>query len=177
MWQNMNLHTCASLGDICQVLSDLHYVDNVSSTVILLHKNLLSCYVPMCGNTSTKLSLITVGNRLRYPNEFPAWVLKYERDPLLWIPGTDGMSLVMKISGAIGLLSFVVLSKLGLARPLRAMSGIETQTTTALCLVTNVHYVPFWRHSCFGEVSLHSMQPLLLGLKSTISVKLLLMTT
>ena len=132
MRQNMNLHTCATLGHICQVLSDLNYLDSESSSVILLHNNLLSCSVPMCGNASVKTSLVAIGNRLRYPNEFPAWVHEYERDPLLWTSGADGMSLVMKINGAIGLWIVVVVSKLGLATPLRAMSGIETQTTTAL---------------------------------------------
>ena len=94
----------------------------VSGTVILLHNNLLSCNVPMSGSTSAKTSLLAIGNRLRYPKKFPAWVLEYERDPLLWTSGADGMSLVVQISGALGLLIFVVVLKLGLATPLRAMS-------------------------------------------------------
>ena len=55
--------------------------------------------------------------------EFPAWVLERERDPLLWISGTDGVSLALKISGALGLFMFVVVSKLGSAQVLRALLG------------------------------------------------------
>ena len=107
-----------------RVLSDVNFEDNPTTTTILLHNNLLSCYVPMCGNATAKTSLIAIGNQFRYPNgEFPAWVMEYERDPLLWIAGTDGMSLVQKLSGAAGLFMFVVVLKLGIATPLRVMSG------------------------------------------------------
>ena len=118
-----------------KVLYDPNCADNASSTVILLHNNLLSCNVPMRGRTSAKTSLIAIGNRLRYPRNFPAWVLEYERDPLLWTSGADGMCLVMKISGAIGLLVFVVVLKLGLATPLRAMSVWQIGPATHLWVV------------------------------------------
>ena len=119
-----------------KVLSDLNFVDSESMTTILLHENLLSCNVPTCGNASAQTSLVAVGNRLRYPNgEFPAWVHKHERDPLLWTSGAEGMSLVLKISGATSLFIFVVISKLGLAKPLRAMSGWQIGPETHLWLV------------------------------------------
>ena len=68
---------------------------------------------------------ISVGSlRMRYPKrEFPAWVLEHERDLLLWISGTDGMSLVVRISGAVGLFMVVVILTLGRARLQRAMSA------------------------------------------------------
>ena len=119
-----------------EVLSDCNFEDNRTTTTILLHNNLLSCYVPMCGNATAKTSLITIGNQFRYPNgEFPAWVLEYERDPLLWIAGTDGLSLVQKISGAAGLFMFVVVLKLGIATPLKAMSGWQIGPATHLWVV------------------------------------------
>ena len=119
-----------------KVLSDVNFEDNPTTTTILLHNNFLSCYVPMCGNATAKTSLIAIGNQFRYPNrEFPAWVLEYERDPLLWIAGTDGMSLVQKIIGAAGFFMFVVILKLGIATPLRAMSGWEVGPATHLWVV------------------------------------------
>ena len=90
----------------------------------------------MRGNTSAKISTIAIGNRLRYPNgEFPAWVREHERDPLLWISGTDGMSLVQKIIGATILFMFVVGSKLGSTTPLRALSEWQIGPATHLWVV------------------------------------------
>ena len=107
-----------------KVLSDFDMEDSASKTTILLHNNLLSCYLPMFGNATAKLSIIAIGNQLPYPkHKFPAWVLEYECDPLLWKSGTEGMSLALKISGAVGLFMFVVASTLGSAKVLRAMSG------------------------------------------------------
>ena len=72
-----------------RVLSDLHIEDKEPMTTILLHNNLFSCSVPMCGNATVNASIIAIGNRLHYPKgEFPAWVLEHERDPLLWVSGT-----------------------------------------------------------------------------------------
>ena len=119
-----------------KLLSEFGIVDDMSTTMILLHNNLLSCCVPTCGNASAKTSVIAIGNRLRYPKrEFPTWVLKYERDPLLWISGTDGMSLVKTISGASCLFIIVVASKLGSAKVLRAMSGWQFGPATHLWVV------------------------------------------
>ena len=106
-----------------KVLSTFDMEDSASKTTILLHNNLLSCYLPMFGDATAKLSMIAIGNQLPYPkHKFPAWVLEYERDPLLWKSGTEGMSLVLKISGAVGLFVFVVASTLGSAKVLSAMS-------------------------------------------------------
>ena len=54
-------------NNLLKILSDFHIADNASTTTILLHENLLSCYVPMCDNASAKTSIIAIGNRLRYP--------------------------------------------------------------------------------------------------------------
>ena len=119
-----------------KVLSDLKYADDASMTTILLHDNLLSCNVPLCGNASAKTSLVAIGNRLRYPNrKFPAWVHKYERDPLLWTSRADGMSLLLRISGATSFFILVVVSQLGLATPLRAMSEWQIGPETHLWVV------------------------------------------
>ena len=89
--------------DGLEVLPDIQLEDDASKTAIFLHDNLLSCYLPECGNSVAKTSVIAIGNQLRYPKrEFPAWVLEYERDPLLWVAGDDGMSLVRRTSGAVG---------------------------------------------------------------------------
>ena len=85
-----------------KVLSDFHIDNDESRTTILLHNNLLSCCVPTCDNAEVK-------------DEFQPWVLEHEHDSLLWISGTEGMSLVQKISGVAGLLMFVVVAKLGSA--------------------------------------------------------------
>ena len=119
-----------------KVLSDFHIVDAASRTTILLHNNLLSCYVPACGNVAVKTSIIAIGNRFRYPKgKFPPWVLEHERDPLLWISGTEGMSLVQKISGAAGLFMFVVVAKLGRAKLMTAMSEWQSGPPTHLWVV------------------------------------------
>ena len=118
-----------------KVLSD-DFLNDGYETVILLHNNFLSCYVPMCSNTSAKTSIISIGNRLRYPKgKFPAWVLKHERDPLLWTSGTEGMSLVQKISGATVLFIFVVGSKRRAATLLSVMSGWQIGPATHLWVV------------------------------------------
>ena len=103
---------------------------------IFLHNNLLSCYAPMCGNGTVNTSLIAIGNRLRYPKgEFPAWVLEYERDPLFWVSGADGISLIKTLSGAVGLFLVVLVFKLGSAQVLRAMSGWQVGPVTHLWVV------------------------------------------
>ena len=49
-----------------QVLPDLRLAhEKRLRTAILLHDNLLSCYVPWCGNTTAAASIIAIGNRLR----------------------------------------------------------------------------------------------------------------
>ena len=101
------------------VLPDIHLADYAS---IMLHNNFFSCYVPACGNATARTSVVAIGNLWRLPNgDFPAWVLQHERDPLLWISGTEGMSLVQKISGAVGFFMLVVGSKLGRARLMGAI--------------------------------------------------------
>ena len=122
--------------NLFKVLSALHIKDQKSKTVILLYDNLLSCCVPMCGNAAANISIIAIGNRLHYPRgEFPAWVSKYEHDPLLWVSGTGGMSLVQKISAAVGFFICAVRSQLGSARLLRAMSGWQSGPGTHSWLV------------------------------------------
>ena len=106
------------------VLPDMSIENNASRAMILLHDNLLSCSVPVCGNASVKTSLIAIGNRLRYPKgEFPAWVREYEHDRLFWVSGTEGKALVWKSSGAVGFFIVVVASRLGRAKFQRAISG------------------------------------------------------
>ena len=106
-----------------KVLPDLHFEDNRSTTAILLHDNLLSCHVPWCGNAAASTSIIAIGNRLRHPKgEFPAWVSKYEHDPLFWDSGIEGVSLLRMISGAAGSFTLVIAWKLDKARWLIAMS-------------------------------------------------------
>ena len=55
-------------------------------------------------------------------DEFPAWVSKYERDPLFWVSGNEGMSLLQKITGAALFFGLVMACKLDNARWLSAMS-------------------------------------------------------
>ena len=99
-------------------------------TSIFLHDNLLSCSVPECGNASAQTSLIAIGNRLRYPNgKFPTWVHKYEQDPLMWVSGTDGMALVVKISGASFFMLAVTL-RFGYSKLLRALDAWQIGPST-----------------------------------------------
>ena len=122
-----------------KVLPDMSFENNASRTVILLHDNLLSCSVPMSGNASVKTSLIAIGNQLLYPKgEFPAWVLQHEHDRLFWVAGTEGTSLVWKISGASGFFMFVVYWKLGSAKLLTAISGPWGTVHHHSCLVMSV---------------------------------------
>ena len=130
-----------------KVLSDCDIVDDASTTTILLHNNFLSCNVPMFGDANTKTSIIAIGNRLGYPKgQFPAWVHKYEHDPLLWISGAEGMSLVRQISGAACLFMFVVASKLGSDKLLRAMSGWQIGPATHLWVVNASSHI----HTCMA---------------------------
>ena len=134
-----------------KVLPDIRFENDSLKTAILLHDNVLSCSVPMCDNVAARASLIAIGNRLQYPKgEFPAWVHKYEHDPLFWVSGTDGTSLVLKISAAVGLFMFAVLSKLGSARLLRVLSGWQTGPATHLWIVKATALV----HACLLMASL-----------------------
>ena len=118
------------------VLPDIRFENNASKTAILLHDNLLSCNVPVCDNVTVRTSLVAIGNRLRYPKgEFPAWVLKYEHDPLFWVSGTNGASLVLKTSGGAGLFIAVVLLKLGRAQLLQVLSRWQIGPETHLWVV------------------------------------------
>ena len=104
--------------------------------MVLLHDNLLSCSIPWCGNASAKSSITAIGNQFRYPNrEFPSWLSEYEHDHLFWISGTEGKSLLRKISGAVGFFSFAVAAKLGRAGLLRAMSEWQSGPPTHLWIV------------------------------------------
>ena len=119
-----------------KVLPEMHLEDNVSSTAVLLHDNLLSCHLPWCGNASASVSIIAIGNHLQHPKtEFPAWVSEKERDPLLWVSGTASMSLLQKISAAVGLFVCVVAWKLGRSQLLTAISGWQIGPATHLWVV------------------------------------------
>ena len=119
-----SLRLLALFKNNLKVLPDMSIDNNASRTMILLHDNLLSCSVPVCGNASVKTSLIAIGNRLRYPKgEFPAWVREYEHDRLFWVSGTEGKALVWRISGAVGFFIIVVALRLGSAKCQRAISG------------------------------------------------------
>ena len=123
-------------GNRLKVLPDIHLEDNASKTTILLHENLLSCYVPVCGNATVKTSVIAIANRLRYPkDEFPPWVHKHEHDPLLWVSDTEGISLVRQISGAVGLFLVVVAWKIGSAQLWRSLSRWQIGPATHLWVV------------------------------------------
>ena len=92
-------------------------------TALLLHSNLLSCSVPSCGNAYVRRSIVAIGNRLGHAKgEYPAWVSKYEQDPLFWVSGFEGMSLFVKISGAAGFFMLTMFWKLKKARWPRLMS-------------------------------------------------------
>ena len=127
------------------ILPEIHFENNVLKTAILLHDNLLSCSIPACDNVAARASLIAIGNRLRYPKgEFPAWVLKYEHDPLFWVSGTDGTCLMLKTSGVVGLFMLVVFWKLGSTQLLRVMSGWQIGPATHLWIVKAMAHV----HAC-----------------------------
>ena len=118
-----------------KVLPDLHFKDTVRfKAAILLHNNLLSCYVPWCGNTSVGTSLIAIGNRLRHPEgAFPAWVSQYEHDPLFWVSGVEGIILLLKTSGAVCFFMLATLwSKIGSAKWLRAKGKMANWTAGSL---------------------------------------------
>ena len=119
-----------------QVLPNLHLVDNASTTAILLHDNLLSCRAPWCGNASARTSIVAIGNRLRHPKgEFPQWVSKYEQDPLFWVSGDEGMSMLKGICGAVIFLMLVMAWRLDAARWLREISSWQIGPTAHLWLV------------------------------------------
>ena len=119
-----------------KVLADAPLENDASKTAILVHDNLLSCYLPWCGNATARTSLSAVGNRLLHPkDEFPSWVSKPEHDPLFWVSGHEGMSLVKKISGAVCFFMLVVALKLRCSKLLRALSEWQVGQVTHLWLV------------------------------------------
>ena len=106
-----------------KTLPSLHLDGNGLTTAILLHDNLLSCHVPWCGNATVSTSIIAIGNRLGHPKgKFPAWVSQHEHDPFFWDSGTEGMSFLQMISGAIGFFTLVSAWKVDTVRWLMAMS-------------------------------------------------------
>ena len=119
-----------------KVLPEIHLEDIASSTVVLLHDNLLSCRLPWCGNASASVSVIAIGNHIQHPNtEFPAWVSQKERDPLLWVSGTAGMSLLQKIIAAVSFFVCAVTWKLGRSLLLTAISRWQIGPATHLWVV------------------------------------------
>ena len=73
------------------------------------------------GRPLRSVSIIAIGNRLRRPKGgFPAWVSKSEQDPLFWVSAVEGMSLLLKIGGAV--LFFVMALSFDRAKCQRAMS-------------------------------------------------------
>ena len=142
-----------------RVLPDFHLKDNAATTAIFLHNNLLSCHVPWCGNSTAGTSSIAIGNRLRHPKrDFPKWVSEHEHDPLFWVSGNEGMSLLLQISGAAGFFMFVMVAKLGGAAWLTAKSRWQIGPTAHLRVVqASSHLV-----SCLGKASLFSLVFLML---------------
>ena len=119
-----------------KVFPDLHFDDNASRIVILLHDNLLSCHVPWCGNATASTSIIAIGNRLRHPKgEFPPWVSKYEQDPLFWDSGVEGMALLQMICGSVGFLMLAMVWKLDGVRWLIVISRWQVGSADHLWLV------------------------------------------
>ena len=89
-----NLEILALHKNRFKVIPDIHFKNDASKTLILLHNNLLSCSVPSCGNAVANRSIVAIGNQLRYPKgSFPAWVSKREQDTLLWVSGSEGLHL------------------------------------------------------------------------------------
>ena len=134
-----------------KVLPDLQFEDNALKTAILLHDNLLSCHVPWCSNATASTSIIAIGNQLRHPKgEFPAWVSKYEHDPLFWDSGIEGRSLLLMISGAVGFFSLAIAWKLDKAQWLIAISMWPIGPAPHLRLVRAASHLV----SCFVKESL-----------------------
>ena len=143
-----------------KVLADLHLMNEGSTTTILLQNNLLSCSVPRCGNTSSHKTIITIGNRLRRPvGEFPTWISKYEHDPLLWVSGVEGMSLLLRISGAVLFLMLAMVWKLNSAKWLRATSRWQIGPPAHLLVVqTSSHLI-----ACLAKQSSQAVLLLMLS--------------
>ena len=96
-----------------QVMSDLRFGDERGS-VVLVHNNLLSCHLPLCGNTTAKMSLSGLGNQLSRPTGgFPAWVWNKERDMLLWVNDREGVTSLLKITLASCIAVFAASCQLG----------------------------------------------------------------
>ena len=119
-----------------KILRDVHLKKDSVRTMILLHNNLLSCHIPWCGNATVSYSITAIGNQFLYPNgEFPVWLSEYEHDPLFWTSGNEGMSLLQKISGALGFFLLAVTSKLGRARLLSTVLAWQIAPGTHLWIV------------------------------------------
>ena len=71
---------------------------------------------------------LLIGNKLRHPKgKFPPWVSKSDQDPLFWVSGADGVSLLKKIGGALCFFVFAVASTAGSGEVLAALSGIQSR--------------------------------------------------
>ena len=137
-----------------KVLPDLRLDDHALTTTILLHENLLSCCVPWCGNITAGTSIIAIGNRLQHPNgKFPAWVSDYEHDPFFWVSGTEGMSLLQRISGAVGFFVLAMVLKLDSAKWVRAISSWQTGPPAHLLVVQASSHLA----SCLAQESLFAV--------------------
>ena len=142
-----------------RVLPDLHLKDNAATTAILLHDNLLSCQVPWCRNSTAGISGIAIGNRLLHPKgEFPKWVSKYEHDPLFWVSGNEGMSLLLRISGAVGFFLLATGVTLDGAAWLRMTSSWQIGSTAHLRILQASSHLA----SCLVKASLVALVFLML---------------
>ena len=124
------------------------------SVAVLLHSNHLSCGIPWCGNAAARQSIIAIGNHLQHPKgKFPAWVTKFEQDPLLWVSGTEGMSLVHRVNGACGFFVLAVVLKLGRNQLLSVISKWQIGPTTHLWVVkTSSRLVSCMVKDCLSAV-------------------------
>ena len=94
-----------------QIMSDLH-MTRYDHGGVFVHNNILSCHLPLCGNSTTIMSLSGLGNQLSRPEHgFPAWVSPIDRDRLFWVHDREGLDLLMKFLGSCGLLATAVATK------------------------------------------------------------------
>ena len=76
-----------------KAMSDVRF-ENLNKRVnssVFVYNNLLSCHLPLCGDSTANISLSGLGNQLSHPKHgFPEWVSPVDRDRLFWITEREG---------------------------------------------------------------------------------------
>ena len=117
-----------------------------SKTIMVLHKNRLSCTPPSCKNQKVQLSLVAVSNHLSLPStgRLPEWVSPFEKDGLFWSRADIGRQLFFKVFTSCIVWAFSLKKRLslstlvGFSLQLEQWPSIQVAASLHACMATHM---------------------------------------